>query len=68
VKVLDFYRQQASVDDALRESNDNTIESAGLTPLKTANIERLSGSVRNLKRLDGSLVQRWIKYWLDAGF
>ncbi|KAE9398018.1 acetyl-CoA synthetase-like protein [Gymnopus androsaceus JB14] len=68
VKLLDFYRLQSNVDDALRSSGQSTFESAGLTPLQTTNVERLSESMRALQPLDDTIVQKWVRYWIDAGF
>ncbi|KIK64221.1 hypothetical protein GYMLUDRAFT_40511 [Collybiopsis luxurians FD-317 M1] len=68
IKLLQFFKSQARADDALRESGSNTTESAGLTPLSTANVEKLSESTRALEPLDGVLIQKWVRYWVDAGF
>ncbi|KAE9382787.1 NAD(P)-binding protein, partial [Gymnopus androsaceus JB14] len=42
VKLIDFYRLQSNVDDTLRNSGQSTFESAGLTALRTTNVEKLS--------------------------
>ncbi|KIK65753.1 hypothetical protein GYMLUDRAFT_240230 [Collybiopsis luxurians FD-317 M1] len=68
IKLVDFYRQQAKVDKTLRESNQRGTESAGLTPLSTENVKRLSESMRTLKPLDSDLIKRWVRYWIQAGF
>ncbi|KAJ3879760.1 acetyl-CoA synthetase-like protein [Lentinula edodes] len=68
VKLLEFLSQQAAVDDALRQSNQSTMESAGLTQLSTEKLERLSKSMKALKPLDATLVQKWVRYWVAAGF
>ncbi|KAF9072482.1 hypothetical protein BDP27DRAFT_1418094 [Rhodocollybia butyracea] len=68
MKLLDFYRLQATADNALRKSEQNTTESVGLTPLSTYNIQRLSERARTLEPLDSFLVQKWVKYWIEAGF
>ncbi|KIK65759.1 hypothetical protein GYMLUDRAFT_194612 [Collybiopsis luxurians FD-317 M1] len=68
VKLVDFYRQQANVDNALRKSKQNTMESAGLTPLSTENVKRMSQRMRTLGSLDSNLIQKWVQYWINAGF
>ncbi|KAJ3903705.1 hypothetical protein F5879DRAFT_1002249 [Lentinula edodes] len=68
VKLLEFLSQQAAVDDALRQSNQSTMESAGLTQLSTEKLERLSKSMKALKPLDATLVQKWVRYWVAVGF
>ncbi|KAJ3925541.1 MAG: putative aminoadipate reductase [Lentinula lateritia] len=68
VKLLEFYTQQAAIDDALRQSNRSAMESAGLTQLSTRNVERLSESMRSLKPLDAAIIQKWIRYWVATGF
>ncbi|KAF9078805.1 hypothetical protein BDP27DRAFT_1310201 [Rhodocollybia butyracea] len=68
MKLLGFYKLQATVDNALRKSEQNTMESVGLTPLSTDNVQRLSERARTLEPLDSLLVQKWVKYWIEAGF
>ncbi|KAJ3715279.1 hypothetical protein DFJ43DRAFT_1007325 [Lentinula guzmanii] len=68
VKLLEFYKQQAAVDNTLRQSNQSTTESVGLTQLSTRNVERLSANMRNLKPLDASIIRKWVKYWVSVGF
>ncbi|KAJ3824337.1 acetyl-CoA synthetase-like protein [Lentinula raphanica] len=71
VKLLEFYKQQAVVDDALRTRNDEstgTMESVGLTQLVTRNVQRLSEKMRALDPLNSELIRKWVKYWIAAGF
>ncbi|KAE9406881.1 acetyl-CoA synthetase-like protein [Gymnopus androsaceus JB14] len=67
VKLLDFFRLQSNADNAIRKSGATTFESTGLAPLKTANVQRLSERIRNLKPLDDMIVRKWVRYWIDAG-
>ncbi|KAE9385220.1 hypothetical protein BT96DRAFT_1026658 [Gymnopus androsaceus JB14] len=68
VKLIDFYRLQSNVDDTLRNSGQSTFESAGLTPLRTTNVEKLSECMRTLQPLDETIIKKWVRYWIDAGF
>ncbi|KAF9072483.1 putative aminoadipate reductase [Rhodocollybia butyracea] len=68
LKLLDFYKLQVTVDNALRKSGQSTTESAGLTPLSTTNVQRLSQRTRDLEPLDGAAVRTWVRYWIEAGF
>ncbi|KAE9396160.1 acetyl-CoA synthetase-like protein [Gymnopus androsaceus JB14] len=68
VKLIDFYRLQSNVDDTLRNSGQSTFESAGLTSLRTTNVEKLSKKMRTLQPLDDTIVKKWVSYWIDAGF
>ncbi|KAE9406882.1 putative aminoadipate reductase [Gymnopus androsaceus JB14] len=67
VKLLDFFRLQSNADDVIRKSGETTCESTGLPPLQTANVERLSERIRNLKPLDDIIARKWVRYWIDAG-
>ncbi|KIK57240.1 hypothetical protein GYMLUDRAFT_229544 [Collybiopsis luxurians FD-317 M1] len=68
IKLIDFYRAQVTVDEALRKDGLERSESVGLTPLSTKNVERLSERVRNLGPLDEPVIEQWVKYWIAAGF
>jgi hypothetical protein len=68
IKLVDFYRAQVYVDESLRKDGLAKAESAGLTPLRTKNAERLSERMRNLQPLDESVIEKWVKYWISAGF
>jgi len=68
IKLVDFYRAQVSVDESLRKDGLEKAESAGLTPLTTKNAERLSERMRNLEPLDEPVIEKWVKYWIAAGF
>jgi len=68
VKLVDFYRAQVFVDETLRRDGLENAESAGLTPLITKNAERLSETMRNLQPLDELVIEKWVKYWIAAGF
>ncbi|KAE9396155.1 hypothetical protein BT96DRAFT_1021516 [Gymnopus androsaceus JB14] len=68
LKLIDFYRLQSNVDDTLRNSGQSTFESAGLTALRTTNVEKLSKKMRTLQPLDDTIVKKWVRYWIDAGF
>ena len=45
----------------------STMESVGLAPLSTVNVQRLSSRTECLEALDGRLVQQWVKYWMQFG-
>ncbi|KIK57239.1 hypothetical protein GYMLUDRAFT_247199 [Collybiopsis luxurians FD-317 M1] len=68
IKFIDFYRSQATVDEALRKDGLERSESVGLTSLRTKNVEMLSERVRNLGPLDEPVIEQWVKYWIAAGF
>ncbi|KAF9060960.1 hypothetical protein BDP27DRAFT_1370089 [Rhodocollybia butyracea] len=68
IKLLPFYRNQANIDEGLGKSNATAMESVGLTPLSTDNVERLSPSLKTLKPLDDTIVHKWVKYWINSGF
>ncbi|KAF9067129.1 putative aminoadipate reductase [Rhodocollybia butyracea] len=68
IKLLDFFSGQVSVDESLKKDGLKGTESAGLTPLTTKNSQRLSARMRTLQPLDESLIEKWVKYWMAAGF
>ncbi|KAJ3773057.1 putative aminoadipate reductase [Lentinula raphanica] len=68
VKLLEFFKQQAAVDDALRSNNQSMMESAGLTQLMVRNVESLSENMRKLGPLDPELIRKWVQYWIAVGF
>ncbi|KAF5372278.1 hypothetical protein D9757_009652 [Collybiopsis confluens] len=68
IKLVDFYRAQVTVDEALKKDRLEGYESAGLTPLSTKNVERLSERMSKLERLDEPVIEKWVKYWTAAGF
>ncbi|KAF5393844.1 hypothetical protein D9757_000419 [Collybiopsis confluens] len=68
IKLVEFLREQANADDALRQSNQQGTESVGLTTLSTVNVRRLSPRTRDIKSLNNSLIEKWVRYWIKAGF
>ncbi len=62
-----MFKFQVAVDEELRHNGLATAESAGLTPLSTKNVKRLSERMRNLEPLDAPVIEKWVRYWLNAG-
>ncbi|KAJ3997443.1 hypothetical protein F5050DRAFT_1419742 [Lentinula boryana] len=67
LKLLNFFKLQASADDRIEEDT-YAGESLGLTPLEMENAVRISHRIRNLETLGVSVAEKWVDYWIHFGF
>jgi thioester reductase-like protein len=68
IKLLDFFRGTALMDQATREQGVQDVEAVGMTPLSTEKIQSISETMKNLPLLDQSDALMWVKYWKGVGF
>ncbi|KAH9475986.1 putative NRPS-like protein biosynthetic cluster [Psilocybe cubensis] len=66
IKLLDFFRLNAKMDEILRKQGDDTVESGGLATFSTAKIASISETVGALSPLEQADASLWIKYWKDT--
>ncbi|KAH9475908.1 putative NRPS-like protein biosynthetic cluster [Psilocybe cubensis] len=66
IKIIDFFRRSAAMDETLRLEGDETVESGGLPTFSTVKISSLSETMRTLPPLGEADVSLWMKYWKNS--
>ncbi|KIJ18039.1 hypothetical protein PAXINDRAFT_97557 [Paxillus involutus ATCC 200175] len=67
IKLLNFMRSIAQEDTAIRQSDRYDAEEVGFADFATDVAQRVSKTMRNLKPLSSSDVEKWVDYWESVG-
>ena len=67
IKLLDFFRGMASVDEGVRQSGHTDVE-VGSATLSTAKSQAASKAMAEVEPIRGEDAQLWANYWISKGF
>ncbi|KDR79161.1 hypothetical protein GALMADRAFT_277673 [Galerina marginata CBS 339.88] len=67
IKLIDFFRNTANADSALRSGQRKGNESGGMAEFSTSKAQSLSKTMKDLPPIGDHDAELWVKYWKTAG-
>ncbi|KDR70727.1 hypothetical protein GALMADRAFT_75816 [Galerina marginata CBS 339.88] len=66
-KLLDFFKKLSAADLVISSSGQKAVEAGGMTQFSVENMHSVGDSVGTISPLQYEDIERWVKYWVQAG-